>query len=90
MNPQYLVLIVAALACPLAMGGIMWLMMRQMNSPQMPMDAKTQSPAQRVAALQTQRETLDKEIRELEKIQALQTQREQLTQSLAGAGEAKG
>lgn len=86
----YLPLLIMGVACPLLMGGAMWLMMRQMNSPQMPMDANMQPPPQRIQALQVQRETLDKEIRELEKIQALQTQREQLTQTLARGGEAKG
>ena len=86
----YLPLLVMGVACPVLMGGAMWLMMRQMNSPQMPMDAKTQSSAQRIQSLQAQRETLDQEILELERIQALEKQREQLTQTLAHAGEAKG
>lgn len=85
MDPQYLILIAGALACPLLMGGAMWLMMRQMNPSQPP-----QSNAQRVTALQSQREALDQEIRELQAIQSLQTQREQLTRNLSRAGEAKG
>lgn len=86
----YAPLFIMAVACPLLMGGAMWLMMRQMNSPQMPMDAQTQLPAQRIQTLQAQRETLDQEIRELEKIQTLQSRREQLTQAPARTSEAKG
>lgn len=86
----YLPLLIMGVACPVLMGGAMWLMMRQMNSPQMPMHAKTQSPVPRIQTLQAQREMLDQEIRELERIQALQTQREQLTQTLAHTGEARG
>lgn len=86
----YAPLLIMGIACPVLMGGAMWLMMRQMNSPQTSMDANMQPPAQRLQALQTQRETLDKEIRELEKIQTLQAHREQLTQTLARTGEAKG
>lgn len=89
MDPQYLILIAGALACSLLMGGAMWLMMRQMNPPQVPMQPP-HSNAQRVTALQSQREALDQEIRELQAIQSLQTQREQLTQNLSRAGEAKG
>ncbi len=86
----YLPLLIMGVACPVLMGGAMWLMMRQMNSSQMPMGANMQPPPQRIQALQAQRETLDKEIRELEKIQTLQTQREQLNQALAYTSEAKG
>lgn len=85
MDPQYLLLLVAAIACPVLMGGAMWLMMRQMNAQQMPMDAKGQPTAQRIAALQAQRESLDKEIRELEQVQALQAQRDQLQRQVASA-----
>lgn len=90
MDPQYLILIAGALACPILMGGAMWLMMRQMNSPQLPIDTNMQPPAQRIQTLQTRRETLDREIRELEKVQALETRREQLTQALAHTGEGRG
>lgn len=79
MEPQYLIFIAGALACPLIMGGAMWLMMRQMNSPQTPMNtSKPQTNAQRSAALLADREALDKEIRELEAIQTLEERRRQL------------
>lgn len=86
MDPQYLFFVIAALACPIVMGGLMLLMMRQ--GQQMSMGGQKTMPHEHsIAALQAQRDTLDKEIRALEAVQALQTQRDQLQRQIAEASE---
>jgi len=81
MDPTILIAI-AALACPVSMGVMMYMMNRkggQMGD----MTGNTANPPDRLAALQAQREGMNKEIAELEKIKALEARRQALEQSKA-------
>ncbi len=88
MNPQYLLLIIVAVACPVGMGAAMWLMMRQSAHQQMPMGTMpTMTPEQQLSALQARKEQLEKEIGELEAVQALEERRKQLEREAAARSE---
>ncbi|MEP7198664.1 MAG: hypothetical protein ABI874_02495 [Chloroflexota bacterium] len=75
--------IIMAIACPVSMGLAMWLMNRQGGN----MTHNAPNPAGRLVALQSQRETLNKEIAELEKIKALEERRQALEQPHATLAE---
>lgn len=75
MNPQTVIFAIAMLACPLGMGLMMWLMMRNSHGQSDP-SAKAQTPAERLAALRAQRQQLESEISETSRIAELETQRE--------------
>ena len=84
---ESLVLIIAALACPIGMGLMMWLMNRQtggQHNQSMPGHA---SEADRLAALREQRRRLEQEMAEAEKIAALEAQKEALTHAGAASAE---
>jgi len=68
--------IMTALACPIAMGVMMWIMGRNMGGQAM---STQQSEADRLQALHAQRRQLEQEITETEKIVALEAQKESLT-----------
>jgi hypothetical protein len=81
MDPTILIAI-AALACPVSMGVMMYMMNRkggQMGN----MTHDAPNPADRLTALQAQREAMNKEIAELEKIKVLEAWRQALEQSKA-------
>ena len=81
MDPTILIAI-AALACPISMGAMIYFMNRkggQMGD----MTPNMAKPEDRLAALQAQRESLAKEIAELEKVKALEARRKALEQSQA-------
>jgi cell division protein FtsB len=82
MDPTILIA-VAALACPVSMGLLMWIIIRNQGQTQGNMTANTAKPEERLAALQAQREAMNKEIAELEKIKVLEAQRQALEQSKA-------
>lgn len=67
--------VLAALACPIAMGLMMWVMGRNMGGQTMPTQ---QSEEDRLQALHAQRRRLEQEIAETEKIVALEAQKETL------------
>ena len=68
--------VLVALACPIAMGLMMWMMGRNMGGQAM---STGQPEALRLQALHAQRRQLEQEITETEKILALEAQKESLT-----------
>jgi len=74
-----LVLIIAALACPIGMGVMMWMMNKQMGGQQGQSMPGHASEADRLNTLREQRRLLEQEIAEAEKIAALEAQKEALT-----------
>ncbi len=74
----YLPFIIAALVCPISMGVVMWYMMRDQHK-QMPMSGmQKMSNEEHLAMLRAQKDTLEKEIGEMETMRALQAQRDEL------------
>ena len=82
MDPTILIA-VAVLACPVSMGLLMWMIVRNQGQTQGNMNANTAKPEERLAMLQAQREAMGKEIAELEKIKALEARRQALEHSKA-------
>lgn len=67
--------ILVALACPIGMGLMMWMMGRNMGGQTM---SAAPSEADRLHALHAQRQQLEQEIAEVEKIVALEAEKEAL------------
>lgn len=85
MEPQTLLLVFAALACPIGMGLMMWMMNRNMGGQQghsMPNNTANTSEADRLKALREQRRVLEQEIAEAEKIAALEAKKLALSASV--------
>ena len=83
MEPTTLLLLAAALACPIGMGLTMWMMNRNMGaqhsqSTPSQAEAATLPDAERLGRLREQRQRLEEEISETEKTVALQAQKETL------------
>ncbi len=77
MDTTTLLFLASTLACPIAIGGLMWLMMKQMQQdPEQP--ARTEQPpvsaAERLAVLQAQQVALETEIASARKLAARETQ----------------
>lgn len=89
MDPTTLLILVAALVCPIGMGVMMWMMNRQMGGHEgHAMPGHPASEADRLLALQAQRRMLEQEIAEAEKIVALEAQKQALMPATP-AGKAK-
>ena len=78
MNPTTLLFLAAALACPIGMGLMMWWMSKSMSGQQSHSMPTNQTPAERLAALRTQRHALEAEIAETVHIAELEAKREAL------------
>jgi len=92
MELSTILVIAAALACPIAMGLMMWMMNRNMGGQQdhsMPGHTAHTSEADRLKTLREQRQQLEQEIAETEKIVALEAKKQALVQGGAPDGVAK-
>ena len=79
-----------ALACPIAMGLMMWWMGKGMMGEHNAAQPKGQSAAERLAALRAQRETLEAEVAEAARIAELEAKRDSLKAAQTPAPEANG
>ena len=78
MDPSTLIFLVAALACPIGMGLMMWWMSKNMSGQPGHSMSGDQTPAERLAALRAQRQALEAEIAETAHVAELEAKREAL------------
>ena len=93
MEPTTLLLLVGALACPIGMGVMMWMMNKQMggqSSQSMPGGQTSTNATERLAALRAQRQALEAEIVEVARLAELEAKRDALTGNVSAAQNADG
>lgn len=78
MEPATLLLLVGLLACPIAMGVMMWMMNKNMSGHQSHSMTDDSSESDQLYRLREQQRLLEQEIAELEKIAALNARKEAL------------
>ena len=76
MNPSTILIIVAALACPIAMGLMMWQMNKNMGGDSH--QSMSGTDTDRLNVLREQRQMLDQEIAETQKIMELEEKKKAL------------
>jgi len=83
MDPRTLLLLAGVLICPIVMGGMMWMMNKNMGNQRdhdrMPEGKSPSNSAERLAALRAQQEALKQEIVEVGQLAKLEAQRDALT-----------
>ena len=81
MELSTILIVAAALACPIAMGLMMWLMNRNMGGDSH--QSMSSTDPDRLKALREQRRMLDQEIAEVQKITELEEKKNALTRTAA-------
>ena len=81
MELSTILIVAAVLACPIAMGLMMWMMNKNMGGDSHQSTSSTD--ADRLNALRRQRQTLDQEIAEVQKIIELEEKKKALTRAAA-------
>ncbi len=71
-------LLLSALVCPLAMGALMWMMMRQTGEESPSLPTLPTTPGERLTLLRAQRDDLEAEIAELTQVARLEAERDDL------------
>ena len=79
MELSTILIIVAALACPIAMGVMMWMMNKNMGGDSH--QSMSGTDADRLNVLREQRRMLDQEIAEMQKITELEEKKKSLTRA---------
>jgi hypothetical protein len=76
---------IAILACPIAMGLMMWMMSKNMGGHTDQATPVEQTPSERLAVLRQQRQSLEAEITEVTRIAELEAERQQALAAQAPA-----
>lgn len=87
MDTSTLFIALAALACPIAMGLMMWMMNKNMSEHPDHATPGDVSEKERLETLREQRRLLELEIEEVEKIAALEAQKEAIARGMPPGGQ---
>ena len=89
MQPGQILLVVAALACPIGMGVMVWWISKNMGGGQVhsaPGNLRPVNSAERLDALRAQRQQLEAEIAEVSRLAELEARRDALLASAKSGG----